>query len=212
MNHREFFDLQARDWDVSLDERKTEGLNRIVAMARVFPGARVLDVGTGTGIMIPLLQERLEQHGSIVAIDLSYEMLARARENITRDTSADGRNMHALGSASVDFIQADVMHLPLVPKEFDSVICFACYPHFPDKQRAIGEMATCLKPAGRIVIAHTMGREALNAMHRGIGCVVANDQLPPTECTLSMMKRTGFGELQAIEEEKFYALSGVKHT
>ncbi|RLC93267.1 MAG: ubiquinone biosynthesis protein UbiE, partial [Chloroflexi bacterium] len=79
MNHRrQFFDQAAADWD-ALEVKETHvRLREIVAELTIAPEAAVLDVGCGTGILLPLLRESVNGDGRIVALDLSGEMLKRA--------------------------------------------------------------------------------------------------------------------------------------
>jgi len=189
MNHREYFDQIAAEWDRLLEEETLARLREIVAGLEIEPGARVLDVGTGTGVLLPLL---LEKGGRVVALDLSWEMLKRARAK----------------SYPVAYVQGDAQNLPLPDGAFDWVICNAVFPHFPDKLRALREIRRVLKDGGRLVICHTASREAINEIHRSIGGVVANDTIPPEGEMRRLFSEAGLDESVVRDEpDRYLALA-----
>jgi ubiquinone/menaquinone biosynthesis C-methylase UbiE len=73
-----FFDRLAGDWDESTDHHPSK-LERIARLLRLEPGDTVLDVGCGTGVMVPYLLERVGENGRIVAVDISPRMIEVAR-------------------------------------------------------------------------------------------------------------------------------------
>ncbi|MCK4473176.1 MAG: methyltransferase domain-containing protein, partial [Anaerolineae bacterium] len=97
MNHREYFDRAAANWDALEVEETYVRLREIVAGLDIAPGATVLDVGCGTGVLLPLLHESMNGDGRVVALDLSGEMLKRAR----------GKGQPAV------YVQGDAQSLPL---------------------------------------------------------------------------------------------------
>lgn len=189
MDHREYFDRIAAEWDELLEEETIARLREIVAGLEIRPGARVLDVGTGTGVLLPLL---LEKGGRVVALDLSWEMLKRARAK----------------SYPVAYVQGDAQNLPLPDGAFDWVICNAVFPHFPDKLRALREIRRVLKDGGRLVICHANSRQAVNEIHRAIGGVVANDTIPPEGEMRRLFCEAGLDESVVRDEpDRYLALA-----
>ena len=188
MNHRQFFDQAAADWDALEVEETYTRLREIVAGLGIAPGATVLDVGCGTGVLLPLLYERLNGEGRIVALDLSGEMLKRARS----------KGQPAL------YAQGDAQSLPLPEGVFDWVLCNAVFPHFPDKPRALAELRRVLRAGGRLVICHTASRQAINEFHRSVGGVVAYDTIPEEGEMLRLLSETGLGEAQVRDEPDRY--------
>ena len=136
MNHRQFFDRAAANWDALEVEETHVRLREIVAGLDIAPGAAVLDVGCGTGILLPILRESMNGDGHVVALDLSGEMLKRALSK---------------GQPAV-YVQGDAESLPLPEGVFDWVICNAVFPHFPDKPRALAELRRVLRTGGYLVI------------------------------------------------------------
>ena len=98
--HREFFNRLAQNWDSLIGEDTRARLKEILARLGLKPGSRVLDVGSGTGILSSLLQQVLGKEGEIVALDFAEEMLRRARNKGLQ--------------GSICQIQADVHALPLL--------------------------------------------------------------------------------------------------
>lgn len=185
MNHRKFFDRAAADWDAQTEEETLIRLREIVARLAIEPGAAVLDVGTGTGVLLPLL---LEERSRVVALDFSWPMLKRAQTKGYR----------------VRYVQGDVQHLPLSAGVFDLVICNAAFPHLPDKRQALAEMGRVLKAGGLLAISHAAGRETINALHRQIGGVVGDDQVPDVPTMHRLMSEAGLSETSVLDAPTLY--------
>ena len=196
MDRPEFFDHHAAGWDADRDPEEEAGLARVVTLAEVQLGQAVLDVGTGTGVLIPHLLRVVGPTGKIVAVDLSSEMLEVAREKEFRP--------------SVIFLEADVHHLPLPEAEFDRVICNAALPHFEDRAQSIREMLRVLRPEGILVISHPIGREAVNRLHREVGGPVQEDRVPPPEAMAVLLQEAGLTEVWAVDEPEFFLARGRK--
>jgi len=177
MNLQEYFDQLAPTWDKELTGEKLECLGNIVKELGIEPEYYVLDIGSGTGVLLPFLIAELGSEGRIVALDFSAEMLKQAKVKNS--------------SPIVDFVQADVLAIPLAGNSVDIAICNSAFPHFNDKVRALKEIAKVLKNSGRLVICHTMSRDALNQLHQSIGGIVANDILPYEFELREMMKQAG---------------------
>ena len=124
----------------------------------------MVDIGSGTGVLVPLLTAKLGTEGMVVALDVSVEMLVRAQ----------AKDFPPI----VGFAQADVIDIPLADDSMDLAMCNSALPHFGDKEKALKEMARVLRANGRLVICHTISRQALNRLHQSIGGAVANDLLP----------------------------------
>jgi len=169
MELKEYFDQLAPTWDQEVGDGSRECLASIVEELRIGPGYRVLDVGSGTGVLLPLLMEALNGAGHVVALDISGEMLRQAK--------------HKTIQGIVDFAQADVMAIPLTDNSVNLTLCNGVFPHFSDKVKALKELTRVLKNGGQLVICHTMSRAMINQLHQSIGGIVANHLLPD-ECQL----------------------------
>jgi len=192
MNHRQFFDEAAVEWDASeVGETRTR-LQEIVAGLGIEAVSRVLDVGTGTGVLAPLLLEATDGEGQIVALDFSGEMLRRAQ--------AKGH--------LVAYVRGDAQRLPFPAETFDWVICNAVFPHFPDKQRALNEVNRVLRKGGRLAICHTASRHTINEFHRSVGGVVAHDTIPDEKAMRQLLLEAGLGEVKVWDESDRYLALG----
>jgi arsenite methyltransferase len=132
---------------------------RLARLAGVAPGARIVDVACGSGATALLLAREL---GCItVGVDLG----ARAIEQARRATHPGERASFLLGDAEV---------LPLADASFDVALSECSLCTFPDKPRAIAEMARVVRPGGRIAIADvTADLDALPAPLRSAAARVA---------------------------------------
>ena len=144
---RAFFDALAPDWDAELI-RDDRIIGIILQNAGVTEGSKVLDVASGTGVLIPDYLEWKVQ--SVTAIDLSPEMI-----RIARGKYADER---------VTFIAGDV-ETEALPGEYDVIVVYNAFPHFPDPGRLIRRLSSLLRPGGTLTVAHGMSREEINARH-----------------------------------------------
>ncbi len=159
-----FFDSRAENWEETCYPAPVRAqLRDLIKEFGVGPGDRVLDVGTGPGVLIPYLRALVGVSGQVCAFDLSFEMIRQA---------------YRKPRASNDIIvQANVDHIPFNKNVFDRVVCFAAFPHFKDPARAVQEMGRVLRPGGTLIIAHLMSREEL-VRHHTAHPSVARDVLP----------------------------------
>jgi ubiquinone/menaquinone biosynthesis C-methylase UbiE len=194
IDQREFFDRLAGTWDDKKAEDIDARLDRVVAMSQVRPEMRILDVGTGTGAIIPALLKAMGNRGSIVAVDISERMLDAAK----------GKGFPDI----VSFVRADFEELELPEQSFYRVICNAVLPHFTDKNRALAKAFALLRPDGLIVVAHPIGRDAVNKIHRESDSVVTEDRVPDAEAMKAMLEQAGFAEVSFVDESDFYLASG----
>lgn len=122
--------------------RPTTGL-RVLAIDRLAlrAGATALDFGCGTGLSFDLLERAVGSHGRIIAVDVSPDMLAMAREKIS-----------ANGWRNIETIEANVESVPLAAESVDAVLCF--YTHdIMSSPRALDVALAALRPGGRFVAA-----------------------------------------------------------
>lgn len=193
---RQFFNEKARIWDQLMEPETRERLAEIIKELAIKPGSRVLDVGTGTGVLLPFLVETVGPTGSIVALDIAEEMLARAR----------AKN----GDRNIEYVLGDITSTPFQEGTFDEIICNNTFPHLRDKPGALREMARILRPGGRVVICHPKSREAVNELHRSIGGVVANDLLPEDGEMRKLLEENGFVQISITNSPERYLVTACK--
>jgi len=177
MQLQEYFDQLAPTWDKELTGGRLNCLGNIVKELGIEPGNCVLDIGSGTGVLLPFLAAELRDGKKIVALDFSAEMLCQAK----------AKNFQPV----VGFAQADVLAIPLAGNSVDLAMCNSAFPHFSDKVKALKEIARVLRNNGRLVICHTMSRKMINQLHQSIGGAVANDLLPDEFQLKGLIKQAG---------------------
>jgi ubiquinone/menaquinone biosynthesis C-methylase UbiE len=125
-------------WQRQLQPAQT----RLLALAGLRPGERVLDVACGTGLVTFAAAAKVGPAGHVVGVDISDNMveLARAR--------ADEQALDHVRVARMD-----AEHLDLPDATFDAAVCALGLMYVPDVPKAVGEMTRVLVPGGRVVAA-----------------------------------------------------------
>jgi SAM-dependent methyltransferase len=148
---RAFFGPRAAGWE---DRFPDDGPAYASAVAELAPrdGGIVLDAGCGTGRALPALRDGVGGTGTVIAVDLTAEMLAEA---IRR-----GRG------ALATLVMGDVTRLPLATEAVDAIFAAGLLPHLPDPVAGLAELARVTRPGGRLALFHPVGRAA-TARRRG---------------------------------------------
>jgi len=194
---KDYFDKHASKWDEHLRyDEKMLRLREIVGFFELSKGYSVLDVGTGTGVLLPFIKDAIGPEGSLFAIDFSFRMIEQARNR-------SGINPEILINASVEAI-------PFHSNRFERVTCFSAFPHFPNKTKALSEMVRVLKKGGKIFIAHLHSIEEINQLHREIGGAVGNDFLPSKEELHKLLIESGLCEISLLNEPGRFIAQGRK--
>ncbi len=189
----EYFDRLAEEWDAQ-NPHDPQKLEYIVGLLGSGHGQAVLDVGTGTGVLIPYLLEAVGSSGSVVAVDYSAAMIAVARQKYPQDMYPNVR-----------FEVRDVDEMPM-DEEYDGILCYSCFPHFNDRQATVMHLAAGLKRQGKLMIAHSESREAINKLHRESSEDVRHDLLPPMIEIRRMMQRAGLKPLREIDDSTAFII------
>jgi demethylmenaquinone methyltransferase/2-methoxy-6-polyprenyl-1,4-benzoquinol methylase len=192
--NKEFFDRMAEKWD-GIVQHDPGKLRRIFDYIGLEPRQRVLDVGTGTGVLIPYIRQAVGAKGTMVAVDFSGKMLGIAREKYAWD--------------NVRYLQADVEKLRL-NNEYDGIICYSVFPHFTNQERTVRHLANGLKKSGKLVICHSQSREAINNLHKTGDEAVKEDLLPTMDQLRRMMEKAGLSVGKQIDGEDIFFIAAVK--
>ena len=163
----QFFDRLAPNWDAGM-VRNEDVIKTILDNAGVEAGKDILDVACGTGVLIPDYISR--GVASVTAIDISPKMIEIAQNKFLQKGNA-------LSGSDLSIICGDVETYDF-EKQFDSIVIYNAFPHFPDPDRLIAGLAKKLKPGGRLTIAHGMSREKINSHHKGSASHVSNGLMP----------------------------------
>ena len=191
---RAFFEDLAGRWDEQQPADRHRVLRGLLAPFAAELGAAraILEVGSGTGALIPCLRERAPAT-RLVSIDLAYAMLRRARRRCP----------------DAALVQADVHRLPFQRTGvFDLAVCHNSFPHFADMPSALRELARVLAPGGWLLILHDLSRAEVNAIHSGVGGPVQHDLLPPGEETRRMLREAGFSDVWVEDTPEHYLAGG----
>lgn len=186
-----YFDSRAAGWDGELVKNDTV-IGKILDNAEVGEGMDILDVACGTGVMIPFYLDR--GAASVTAIDISPKMARIAGEKFA-------------GEPRVRVLCGDVEETDF-HRTFDRIVVYNAFPHFPNPQRLIRQLASLLKEGGRLTIAHGASREAIDGHHAGPASAVSNGLMQADR--LKKLFDPYFEVEVMISNRQMYQVSGVK--
>ncbi len=187
---RELFDKLYHVFDPPLPEGVPERLEKIVASAEIVRGDAVLDVGSGTGILVPLIQKY--EPGRIYACDLSEAMLKQLKKHYP----------------NVETILSDIRDLTLPDLSIHVVFINACYPNIVDKAGAFANISRMMQPAGRMVISHPLGKSFIEALRETVPFPL--DDFPEKSRAQTLLEPYGFVLKSLIDEPELYVLVVTK--
>jgi ubiquinone/menaquinone biosynthesis C-methylase UbiE len=193
-----FFDKLSEIWDASGPSPSAAVVESFLRKLNLASGSTILDIGAGTGMMIPYLFELKPE--KVIAVDLSEQMLSKLRAKY------EERYNHQLV-----VIQGDVHYLSFQEETIDAAICNGVYPHFNDKTKALAELYRVLKPGGVLTINHFAGRTYINQVHGGASHpLIRKDLLDPVTDLALQVERAGFKNLEMADNENEYYLIAKK--
>ncbi|MCJ7577130.1 MAG: methyltransferase domain-containing protein, partial [candidate division Zixibacteria bacterium] len=152
MSKREFFDRHAVSWDRQNNQDIASKIEELVQRFDLQEGKTVLDVGCGTGVLLPHLLKKVKEKGSVFALDFSWNMILKAKKNKAKK--------------GIHFINGSLEALPLKDQTIDYLTCLDTFAHVTDQKKALYEMGRALKKGGKLFIAHTLGKKELAEYHR----------------------------------------------
>jgi len=150
-----FFDKCAPWWDADM-VRNEDLITMILDNGGIKEGIHVLDVACGTGVLIGDYLKR--KVASVTAIDISPEMARIAAGKFPQE--------------NVAVICGDVENTAF-DKQFDCIMVYNAFPHFPDPENLIKTLSSLLSPGGTLTVAHGMSRAAIDHRHEGAASKVS---------------------------------------
>jgi len=187
---KEYFNNIAEKWD-SMCHHNPYKISAILTLAEIQKNSRILDIATGTGIFIPHLLK--QEPAEIVAIDLSELMIVQAQKKYHNPL--------------IHFDVADFYNFN--QNGFDFAIAYSAYPHFLDKEAFVKQLAGCLKPNGRFMIAHSESKETINGRHSGDQVREVSSSLKDA-LTESKHFKAAFSIDMLVDTDELYIISGKK--
>lgn len=170
------------------------GCGNPVAMASLKEGEVVLDLGSGAGFDCFLASGRVGKDGRVIGVDMTPEMLEKARENAARG-----------GYQNVEFRLGEIENLPVGDNQVDIIISNCVINLSPDKEQVFREAYRVLKSGGRLMVSDIVLLEKLpgaiqQSVAAYIGCLAGaalKDQY------LGAIRQAGFKEVRVIDESSF---------
>jgi demethylmenaquinone methyltransferase/2-methoxy-6-polyprenyl-1,4-benzoquinol methylase len=173
MNVKDYFDEAAVQWDCH-GGCDYEDLAHVLRVIDIRFSDSVLDVGCGTGILLPFLYPEVGATGSITACDVSAAMLEQARRKF--------------GSrANIRFVNADIEKSSPVGS-YQHIVMYNMFPHLYHPIMTVANLVgASLDEGGNLTIAHHPGRRFINEIHRQrCGNVHATTLSPARELAQSL--------------------------
>jgi ubiquinone/menaquinone biosynthesis C-methylase UbiE len=198
MSRQEYFNHLADSWDKRFQtEALSTFLEHLLPAFGLLPGQKILDIGTGTGILIPFLLKAVGSTGQVSAIDYAENMV-----KICKSKYADLRN--------VTFTVQQVEKLDFQSQTFDAVTCFGLFPHIENKEEVLRQINRVLKTNGKFIIAHALSSAEIKAHHHNASSVVAHDELPKAAVMEKLLTQGGFGKIHIIDKPGQYLNMSIK--
>ncbi len=170
------------------------GCGNPLAFASIKKGDTVLDLGSGAGIDCFLAAGRVGSEGKVIGVDMTAEMLEKARENACKG-----------GYNNVEFRLGEIENLPVADNCVDLIISNCVINLSTDKKRVFEESFRVLKPGGRLMVSDMVITKELpasikNSVEAYIGCIAG---AVLKEEYLAALESAGFTGVEVVKEQSF---------
>ncbi|HOY66474.1 MAG TPA: arsenite methyltransferase [Candidatus Ozemobacteraceae bacterium] len=170
------------------------------AIAALKPGETVLDLGSGGGFDVFVAGRRVGEKGRAIGIDMTPEMLGKARKNIISYTKNTG-------FANVEFRLGEIEHLPVADASVDVVISNCVLNLSPDKPQVWRDIARVLRPGGRaaisdIALVQPLPESLVHSIAALVGCVAGAVEIRETE---RLIREAGLETVEIVRKPEAIA-------
>lgn len=192
-----------RKWSEQIDAATSGISERLVELASVEPGSRVLDVAAGYGEPSLTAARRAGAEGAVVATDISAQMIAFGRERAA-----------AAGLENIEFVESDAVSLEFAEASFDAALSRWGIIFEPDGEGAAARVRTFLKPGGRMAISSWGTPDRVPFLAIPMRTAMQHLQVPPPppgtpgplsrptpEALGGLLEAAGFSDVEVEEAE-----------
>ena len=180
--------------------------NRLIELAQLQQGQKVLDIATGTGLAAISAAQIVGSLGQVVGVDISKGMLEQAQ-----------RKINTIGLKNVELIEADADSLNFNDSSFDIILCSSAIVYLTDIRDTLKQWHRFLKPGGLVAFscfaetAHTLAvifRE--KAQTYGISIPNPNEPFGTPQKCQNLLIEAGFQDIKVVTEQLGSYVSDVE--
>lgn len=170
------------------------GCGNPVALASLQEGDTVLDLGSGAGFDCFLAASRVGEKGRVIGVDMTPEMLEKARENARKGDYGN-----------VEFRLGEIENLPAADNSVNVVISNCVINLSPDKRRVFAETFRVLRPGGSLMVSDIVLLKELpdsvkNSIEAYVGCLSGALM---KELYIGCIREAGFQDIRIVDETLF---------
>lgn len=200
---KQFFNDHAEGWidnwyrnsETGRLDRHARDFERLFSLLPLKAGDHILDAGCGSGVLVPYFMECITETGLLYELDFAERMIEVNRSLHQRD--------------NIRFIVADAEDPPLDEACCHMVVCFSCFPHFHDKEKAVTALSRVLKPGGVFVVSHFDSSDGINRHHERCHAVM-HDHLPDEAGMRALFRQANLSIEKYTDEAGFYCIIAGK--
>ena len=191
MSQVDFFNSVANNWDNMINVNECK-INYLLDKLDIQENDSILDVGTGTGVLIPFFN-KLNLNIKIKAIDISDNMLKIAKKKF------EMFNNISFGLVDVEKENID--------SKYDKIILYSMFPHLENKTTTIKKLVeNNLNSHGKLMIAHSDSRDFLNNIHKNKDDRISESRLIDINLQKNLFEKVGLKVNDAFENDELYYL------